>query len=246
MTTPEEKFVHDLEIFRTEATSGLKFYFTWLSIQYVIGENKKALNKLNENSIFWGTNISALQISAFITLGRVFDNNSKHNISKLLEFADKNREIFSKHSLAARKRKDSSNADDWLPEYLKNAYVPTNADFKRLKTNVEKYQNIYDKNYRKIRNRIYAHKEISEKEKIKDLFKRTTIRELELIFVFLIKFYYALWELLVNGKKPLLKPLPYSIRRLINKKTPGWEGHSLQKLIVGDAHSFFDKLMREA
>lgn len=244
MVTPEDKFIHDLEIFRTEATSGLQFYFTWLAIQYIIGENKKALDMLNENSIFWMTNISALQISAFITLGRIFDNNSKNNISKLLAYAEKNRDIFSKTALADRKRKGSDNADEWLPTYLKSVHVPADKDFNRLKKNVKKYQKIYDENYRKIRNRIYAHKEVTKKEKVTQLFKRTTIRELEIIFVFLIKFYNALWELTYNGKEPKLKSLPYSIKELIKRRTPKWQSKSIQELVVGEADSFFKQFLK--
>lgn len=246
MTTAEKKFIHDLEIFRTEAESGMQFYYTWLAIQYIIGENKNALELLNENSLFWGTNISALQISSFITLGRIFDNNSKHNISKLLKYAKKNKEIFSKEALADRKRQDSENADEWLPNYLKRVHVPTDTDFKRLESHVSKYQNIYDNNYRKIRNRIYAHKEISKKEKVKELFKRTTIRELEIIFIFLVKFHKALWELLNNGYKPILRPMPYSIRSIIKKNSPDWQSQTLQESIVGETENLFEQLLKKA
>lgn len=239
MTAPEDKFTHELEIFRTEAQSGIQYFYTYLSIQSILSVNPKALKNINKTPLFWGTNISALQISSFITLGRIFDNCSKHNISKLLDSAKKHKEIFSKQALAIRKTRDSKNTKEWLPQYLQNVHVPTQTDFDRLEKHIERYKGIYEQNYKKIRNKIYAHKEFSDNQKVSDLFKKTNIRELEHIFVFLLKFYNALWELFHNGRKPVLRPMPYSVKSMSNKESFRWGNIALQQDVVRESQKFF-------
>lgn len=246
MTNVEKKFIHELEVFRTEAVSGTQFFYAYLTIESVIRENRDALKSVNETPLFWKTNINALQIAAFITLGRIFDKSSTHNITNLLNLAKNHKEIFSKQALAERKSKNSSNADEWLPQYLKKVHEPTNQDFQRLEKHIKKYRGIYDQNYRKIRNKIFAHKELSEEHQVEKLFKRTKIRELESIFVFLNKLHEALWELLYNGRKPILKPMPYSLRSIKQKKFPKWKRKTVQQMIVGETQKFFSSMINKA
>ena len=237
--TPEEKFKHELEVFRTEVESATQFFYAYMAIHSEIAEKKDVLKFVNEMPLFWKTIIGALQISMFITLGRIFDKKSKHNIDSLLKIAIKNKDIFSKTSLEARKRKDSENADEWIDEYIQNAYEPTDADFSRLEKHVEKYRKLYDSSYRKIRNKIFAHKELSEPSQIEKLFKKTNIRELERIFTFLSKLYEALWQLLNNGRKPILRPVPYSLKSMKKKKISKWHSTTVQERIVQETMAFF-------
>lgn len=67
-------------------------------------------------------------------------------ITRLLSVAHANLGIFSKDALAARKRKSSSNAEEWLPEYLQTAYEPSSEDFRRLKRHVAERRKIYEAN----------------------------------------------------------------------------------------------------
>lgn len=239
MTEIEKKFIHELEVFRTEAQSGIQFFYAYLGINSVIGESNKALNAVNKTPLFWKTNIGALQTAFFITLGRIFDKSSTHNIDSLLRLALSHKEIFSKSALAERKRRDNPNADEWLDEYLRNAYEPTQKDFQRLEQHVEKYRNIYNRNYRKIRNMVYAHKVLSKESEAQKLFKITNIRELEIIIVFLNKLYEALWQLLFNGIKPILRPMPYSVRSMKKKKLRDWQMRTVQQMIVNETQEFF-------
>ena len=238
--TAEEKFIHELEVFRTEVQSATQFFYAYLAIHSEIAEKKKALKFINETPLFWTTNIGALQISLFITLGRIFDKTSKHNIESLLKMAVKNNDLFTKASFEARKRKGSDNADDWIDEYMKTAYVPDDTDFTRLEKNIEKYRKLYDSNYRKIRNKIFAHKEFSKSTQTEKLFKKTNIRELERIFTFLNKLYEALWQLLNNGRKPILRPVPYSLKSMKKKKTPTGHSITVQEKIVQETVAFIE------
>ena len=85
-----------------------------------------------------------------------------------------------------------------------SVYEPQKSYFDRLEKHVNKYSKIYDSNYRKIRNKIFAHKEFSKPSQTQKLFKKTNTEEIQKILIFLMKFYRALWELYYNGRKPIL------------------------------------------
>lgn len=246
MTNPEEKFQRELEIFRTEAQSGIQFFYTYLAFNAIIGDNKKVLDTVNKTSLFWKTNIGALQTAFFIALGRIFDQKSKHNIDTLLRTAQKNVSIFSKESLGNRKSQSSPNAYQWLDDYLKRAYVPSAEDFRRLRKHVKKYRNIYVSNYRDIRRKIFAHKELSDKADIQQLWNKTKIRELERLFVFLNQIYEAFWELFHNGCKPVLRPMKYSVQSIRKRRLSNRQSSSLQERMIDETETFLKLLVRDA
>ena len=128
MSNPENKFIRELEVFRTEAQAGAQFLYGQLSFNSIVSKRKTSLKAVNTTPLFWNTAMGAFQTAFFITLGRIFDQKSPHNIDRLLKLAQENREIFSKKALANRKRKASPNADEWLPEYLETSYEPTIKD----------------------------------------------------------------------------------------------------------------------
>ena len=244
MKDPVREFKRELEICRTEIQLGTQFFYSYLAINAVIGNDKKALDAVNNTPLFWATNIGALQTSSFIVLGRIFDQKSKHNIDRLLRIAQNHPEIFSKASLAERKKQGSPNADKWLPEYLKKIHEPTTKDFRRLRKHVKNYRRIYEQNYRSIRHKIYAHKELSDRAEVQKLYQKTRIGELQKIFVFLNKLYEALLELFLNGRKPVLRPMRYSVVSIINKRRSDWQSRGIQENIVGETQDFFTNFTR--
>jgi len=242
MSRPEEQFEHELEIFRTEVESGTQFFYAYLAINDVLSANKAALDAVNKSPLFWKTNVGALQAAFFIALGRVFDQKPNHNVDRLLRLAKNNISIFSKDALAERKRKVSSNADEWLAEYMKDVYVPTTADFRQLRKHVIKYRQIYERKYRDIRHKIYAHKELSKPEDIQRLYSLTNISELEKLCVFLNKLHQTLWELLLNGRKPILRPMRYSAKHIRKKPLPKGYIQTVQERIVIEVQNYFEMM----
>jgi hypothetical protein len=240
------EFERKLEIFRKETEAGTQFLYSYLTIYAVIGDNKKSRDVVNKTPLFWRTIIGALQASFFMTLGRIFDRKSKYNIYNLLKFAQEHLEIFSKTSLAERKKRGNSNASEWLSEFLKHVYVPTHKDFERLGKYVEKYSKIYEQqNYLDIRNKIYAHKTKAGRVEVKNLFKKTRIGELEKIFVFLNKLHKALWELFHNGRKPVLPPMRYSVISIRKNRRPDWQSWGVHETIVNETQDFFRNFTQE-
>lgn len=103
-TNAAKEFERELEVFRTEAEAAAQFFYAWLGIHAAAGDDKAIAGLLNTAALFWNTNLAALQTATFVTLGRIFDNNSPHNISRLLRLAQDNPHIFSKSALGLRKQ----------------------------------------------------------------------------------------------------------------------------------------------
>jgi hypothetical protein len=214
MTTAETHFERELEIFRTEAEAGTQFFYAYLAVHAVAADHKAVHRLLNEAPMFWNTCLGALQTASFMALGRIFDNDSNHNLSKLLRITQDNPEIFSKVALGRRKQGSNPEPPPWLADYLRDSYEPTVRDFRRIRAYVRKRRKLYESNYRDIRHKWFAHKTVSDKTEIAALFGKTNIRELEQILAFLCSLYKVLRELFFNGRKPVLGPLRYSVKRL--------------------------------
>lgn len=231
-------FPDELEVFRTEAEAAIQFFYSYLAIHAIAGENKNIYKLINRAPLFWNTVLGALQTSTFIILGRIFDNNSNHNVNRLLKIAQSNMTMFSKEGLAERKRKGSANADEWLEEYLQHVYVPTADDFRRLRRHIAKRRAIYKNTYDELRDKIFAHKEISEEKEVQTLFDKTNIRELEQLLIFLKQLYEVLWELYFNGRKPILRPMRYSVKQIRKRPLPEGRENTLQERLVREIEEF--------
>lgn len=239
MKERENLFSQELEVFRTEAESAIQFFYAYLSINASLADNEKALQIVNEAPLFWRTNAGALQTSFFIVLGRVFDQNSNHNIDRLLRVAQDNADIFSKEALELRKRKGSKNADEWIDDYMKDVYVPTISDFRRLRKYVSKYREIYVNGYRDIRRRVYAHKELTKPDDVQKLFAKTNVPEMQKLLIFLKRLYECFWELFHNGRKPVLRPMKYSVKAMRKAEIPKWQSSHVQEHMVQEIEKFF-------
>lgn len=247
MSSPASSFESQLELFRTESEGALQFFYAWQSIQAVAGDDKAVVRLLNQAPLFWNTNLGALQTSALVALGRIFDPDPKnHSVTRLLAFALANLEIFSKDALAARKRRLSANADDWLPEFLQTAYVPGTEDFRRLKRHVAVRRRIYEERYRPLRHLVFAHRGATTQGEINDLFSRTNIRELQLLFVFLVRLHETLWQLFFNGHKPVLNPARYSVQRMLEQPSPNVRNARLQERLLHETKTFLTSHSKDA
>ena len=231
----EQKFESELETFRKECEAASQFFYAYLAVHEVAKHKRRVFRFLNENPLFWNTVVGALQTSALITLHRVFNHRSRYNINSLVGIAETNPSIFSKQALGRRKQGNNQIQPEWLNQYLKNAYEPTTEDFRRIRGHVEKYEQIYEAHYAGLRNKVYAHKVASDPAEIQTLVAKTDIREMERLFVFLLKLYETLRELFVNGRKPVLRPLRYSARRLRSSPSPPSHGRGVHEDITREA-----------
>ena len=98
-----------------------------------------------------------------------------HNVNRLLKLAELNITIFSKAALRKRAEKRSPNAQLWIDDFMRNVYVPTVSDFKRLQSFVDARQKVYASCYKQLRDKVYAHKERMD---ITGFVAKTNTREL--------------------------------------------------------------------
>lgn len=202
----EAEFGHVLEVFRHEADAATQFLYAYLAVHEVAADHKAIDRLLNTAPLFWNTSLGALQTALFITLGRIFDAEAKHSVHQLLSAAQSSHHLFSKQALGDRKRCASSNASEWLNDFLRDVHVPTVTDFRTLRKEVEIWRNIYFKNYRDVRRKYFAHREVSESEEVAALFAKTTIIELKQMLAFLRGLHNALQDLFLYGRQPIIRP----------------------------------------
>lgn len=238
MTSTEQMFERELETFRTEAEAISQFLFGFFAVHEAARANKKVHQLLNTAPLFWNTALHALQLSALIALGRIFDQQSPHTVDTILRLAQQDLRIFSKEALGRRKQNMSSNATEWLDEYLKTAYVPEQADFRRLRSHVKKYRRIYEVNYRDIRHKFYAHKMIASQAEVEVLFSKASVREIRRLVIFPQRLYETLWYLFYNGQKPVLRPMRHSVKRMRNLPSPRGGKGSVQEDIAHEVERF--------
>jgi hypothetical protein len=244
MNAPDA-FERELEILRTEAEAAAQFLYAYLSVHETAGRHRSVVRLLNSAALFWNTNLGALQTSAFIALGRIFDQDSPHNIDRVLGIAQKHREIFSLEALATRKQGKSATRPDWLDDFLAKSYVPSPSDFRRLRKEVSKHRKIYADKYRDIRHKVFAHKQVVGSAEVGALFAKTNTRELQLLVTFTWSLYDALWQLYFNGNKPLLRQRRYSVKAMRNRPTPKGRIQTVQERITHEAARFLRAASKE-
>jgi hypothetical protein len=234
----ETQFERELDVFRTEVETTVQYFYGYLAIHAAAGEARVVHHLLNSAPLFWNTNLGALQTATFVTLGRIFDQNSAHNVSRLLRIAQDNPGIFSKAALGRRKLGTNATPPSWLSDYLKDAHVPTAADFQRLQRYVSKQRKIYTAKYQPLRHKVFAHREISDAAAVSALFAQTNIREMQRMLGLLMSLYEALWQLFVNGRKPVLRARRYSVKQMRKRPSKNVGGSAVHERIVHEAGQF--------
>jgi hypothetical protein len=68
------------------------------------------------------------------------------------------------------------------------------------------------------------------------------IRECQKIFVFVNALYEALWQLLNNGRKPVLRRMRYSIKSMKRDRKPKWQSQTVQERMVAEVDDFLKEL----
>ena len=221
MADAEQTFEKELEILCTEAESAAQFLYAYRAIHEVAARRPEVETLLNTAPLFWNTTLDALQISAFITLGRVFDEDKgSHGVARLLRLAIASPQIFTRDALAARRQGNNPAKPEWLDEFMSETYEPSSQDLEFLQDKVSENKMIYKQKYKRIRNKIFAHKDIKGNAEVQALFAQTNILELQTLTLFLQSLYNALWQLFHNGIKPVLREHPHAIADMIGEAIP--------------------------
>jgi AbiU2 len=232
IVSAQTEFEKELEIFRTEEETAQQYFFSYLSIRDLAANNRDILRMMNTAPLFWITTHHALLLSAFVALGRIFDQNSRHNIDRLILVASKNLSLFSKASLQTRKQSDGL-PQQQAANYVADAHELTAPDLRILRRDIARWRRIYEERYRDVRDKVFAHKALSDLTRVNELLAKTNIGEMKAVFAFMSALYSALWEQFHNGRRPLLNVVDYILppdpiprRQKLPGETVYREGHA--------------------
>jgi hypothetical protein len=175
------------KVYCNEIHEILATYLFWRMIQSRTASEDELLDALNETPLSWIFIRHSLQMTLFITLGRIFDtDNDAFSVDDLLKCCIEEIGVFSLENLRARKMVDQNgNEPEWLAEFVENAYEPVKEDFNRLRSEVAKRRRVFEAVYRPIRHKLIAHNDKECMDKAGELWGETNIQELEEIIWFL-------------------------------------------------------------
>jgi hypothetical protein len=184
-------------------------------INRLVSSDEAICKMLNDDALFWKIQEHSLQMSLFITLGRIFDEDENAcSIHRVLKETLKHKEFFSKNALAARKCVGGTklDSDTWNPNTQELRLLK-----KALATQAKKFTEIY----RPIRHQVYAHSIVIDETEV-ELFKKTNRAEVKNILEFLRELIAVIEDLYLNGRKPVLGRIenpygyPEEIRQSVN------------------------------
>lgn len=203
-------FADELEIFRTEEEVAQQYFFGYLALQTIPSRNPAVLDRMNDHPLFWITTRHALLLSAFVALGRIFDQDPRsiHNIDKLLRSVWRNIGEFTRAELAKRKIASGLNPAA-AAAYVVGKCDLTPKDVGAMRKEVAAWRKVYEARYREIRHGVFAHKGLNSADS-NLLMAQTNIKEMKSMFGFLHALHSALWELYNNGRPPDLTPVGFA------------------------------------
>jgi AbiU2 len=216
--TRHRDFLTQLENFRQEAYWAAQYLYSDMAVQHAASKSERLLASLNLTPRFWLAHTAASQTAAYVCLGRIFDTKSRYNIDALINAFEANLHLFSRESLAERKRDGKLEESAWLHTYLSRAHFPNAKDVVRLRAKVAEYRAVYDRAVKPARHKYIAHREKEESMEVQALFAGGKVRELWRMVTFLHALYTALWEQYHNGRKPVLRALRFSVGTIYDAK----------------------------
>jgi hypothetical protein len=238
MTDPEIEFARELEVFESEVNEAIQSFYAEQTIHNVARANGQVYDALNRHAAFWKITSRALQSNALIVLGRIFDKNpNSHGVHRLLQLAEAHPGIFSKAAFVKRKR---PHAGEWTAEVVRDMHIPTPKDFKRLRERLDRQRINYKARYKPLRDKFFAHKDRADTA---GLFASTNIRELEQLLCFLSGLHDALWHLLQNGIKPVVRRTHYSSRQILRMPKHSYSKNREQEWIVQETRKFLRNIV---
>jgi len=115
--------------------------------------------------------------------------------------------IFSRAALAGRKS----------VEFATDAFEPKEADFLPLKDALDEHTSIYEATIGPIRHHVYAHAGNIDKSEIYKLHENLPRADYEKLAIFPLDLYNTLFQLHINGERPVLSTIESDIATLVSK-----------------------------
>lgn len=194
----------EIEILRKEADAAVQAYFSLKTVHELMATDRGLFEHMRATSYFWATVLHSLQCAYFMSLRKFFDpNNRSHRFEKLIKLCESHIGAFSREALAKRREKDFSIRTE-LKRYVKSAFVPPKGFFEAFKFQI--YQELDQLNFRQvyktISDKVFAHNEVVNPQKIEELFDESVTSEVEQILLLMERISTEFRSLWVNGHKP--------------------------------------------
>ncbi len=219
-------FVKQLENLRQEANIIASYVYAEMTIRHAASQSRTLLYRLNESPTFWQVSLAALQSSAYIALGRVFDTtSSRYCLYELLSSLEESLDLFSKEALSQRKRKDGFTDEKRLAEYLGDAHQFSTSDLRSLIKSVAHHKKIYEKAVMLARHNHLAHRSTFSRVDVQNLYARGKEKDMWRLSTYLLNLYEQLWNLYTNGRKPNLRLPRYSPKAMFERPLGGAAAH---------------------
>ena len=85
----EAGFKTQLEALDSDARTAATFAYTDFTLNHIAGGDTEVFDRLNLHPAFWNTVVGALQAAAFVSLGRIYDDDRQnYNAGQLLTYAE--------------------------------------------------------------------------------------------------------------------------------------------------------------
>ena len=211
----EARFEYELRVFENEVHEAMQCFYIWRALKKAAPKSQKLFHQLNRNAEFWNTVDNSVQSNSLIVLGRIFDKAKTNNVERLLNLAKSCSAIFSKAAFRRRKEKQNPNASHIVDDLMKGVKEPAGADFRQLEEFIAARRRVYNKCYRQIRDKRYAHR---ERVDLSGVYALTNTTELSKLLTDLKKLHDELWHWYINGIKPQMR-----------RRTSGTTGKDIEK-----------------
>jgi len=212
---PHQEFELRLKALSRDARAAARFTYIGEAIGFSSAQQPQLIARLNEFAGFWNTVLGALQTSAIVALGRMYDRSNKVlSARKLLDYATANLGLFSADSLRARLATRLT-APAEVDAYMEDVRPPTQAQFGALTAALDEHTALYKEKIKVIRHRVFAHAGRITQEELHAIFAAVPVADFERLTVFPLLLYDALWETYANGLNLALSDMPTAIAELI-------------------------------
>jgi hypothetical protein len=233
----QTEFERELEIFRTDEEAAQQAFFCWLSFRNQLASDRDVHRAVNVTPLFWRTAHHAMLLSSFITLGRTFDQDSHHNLDRLVDIFARDVPAFSRDAL--RQRKEQVISAEEAARYVEGKHELTADDVRLIKKQIGVRRHIYQERYRAVRDQ-FAHHGLPDLGQREEVFARTNVEEMKDLFGFLYALHDALWEAFQNGFAPVVKTYKFVLppspaihgRRLAPGERVFRDGHTMLKMLA--------------
>jgi hypothetical protein len=201
--SPEQEFELRLNALGRDARAAARFTYIGEAVRYSAAPKPEIIARLDRHAGFWNTVLGALQTSAILALGRIYDQRKDVlSARKLLDHVTNYRGLFSTASLSARAamRMDAAQVAGYVAGYQ----PPSQAQFEALTIALTEAMALYEAKVEPIRHKVFAHAGRITQGDLHEMFGNVPVSDFERLSIFPQCLHETLWQTFTNGRELVL------------------------------------------